>query len=117
MLTSFIIASLIPCGYLVARGAAVFVTRYTPLVVLSAQSIILGWPCSFIVVSILSIYESFCYLHQFWHCSGSDSSQFFNKVWMAKAKCKGIYCSLIRDVFLLNFLLYSPVVCMNATSC
>jgi hypothetical protein len=51
---------------------------------MSTWSIMLGWSCSFVVVSILSIRESVRYFHQFRHRSGLDSSQFFNEVRMAK---------------------------------
>jgi hypothetical protein len=77
------------------------------LVIISTWYIMLGWSCSFIVISILSIHESVCYFNQFWHRSGFDSSQLFNKVRTAKPKCKAIYCSLIIDVFCWIFY-YTP---------
>jgi hypothetical protein len=36
MLISFSVTSLVPCAYLVARGATVFIARFVPLVVVSA---------------------------------------------------------------------------------
>jgi hypothetical protein len=75
--------------------------------------IIFGWACPFSITSIFSICESVCYFHQFRHRFRLCSSQFFNEIWMAKTRCKGIYCSLVGDVFYRVFLLYSILVCMN----
>jgi hypothetical protein len=65
MLASFFIACPVPCGYLIARVAAIIITTPASLVIMSTWSIMLGWSCSFIVVSILSIRESVRYFHQF----------------------------------------------------
>jgi hypothetical protein len=69
-LNSFFAASLISCGYLIARIAAVIIARPTSLVTMSTLSNMFGWSCSFIVIHIFSIRESVCYFHQFWHRFG-----------------------------------------------
>jgi hypothetical protein len=90
--------------------------RSAPLVALPAWSVVFGWARPFVIISIFSICESVCYFHQFWHRFRLCSSQFFNEIRPMETGYKGIYCSLVGDVFCWVFLLYSIVVCMNCNT-
>jgi hypothetical protein len=97
--TSLIVVFFIPCGYLAVGAVVVVIAGSLPLVVVSVWHVIFGWSSSLVLIRILSICESVCYIHEFCHYFRLYPTNLLDKISSMESLREGIDCPFVRDFY------------------
>jgi hypothetical protein len=95
---SLIVVFLVSCGHLAVGVVVVVISWSSCLVIVPVRPVVFRWSCSFIVVSVLSICDSVFHFHEFYYYFWFYPTHLFGKICSTEPLCKGINCSLVRDI-------------------